>query len=86
VSGQGPPYEIRYAPAAEDAVGALPPAARSALAGVLRQLAADPMAGDPYDARRPPEFRTMPFGGGLLAYVVLQRKRQVVIEHVTWID
>jgi hypothetical protein len=53
---------------------------------VLGQLAADPMVGEPYDARWPPEFRTIPFGGsGFLAYVVLRRRRQVVIEQVTWI-
>lgn len=87
MSGQDPPYEIRYAPAAQDTVSALSRAARSALAEVLGQLATDPMAGDPYDARWPPEFRTMLFGGnGLLAYVVLRRQHQVVIEHITWID
>jgi plasmid stabilization system protein ParE len=85
VSGQRAPYEIRYAPAAADAITGLPAAARHALLDVLRQLADDPMAGTPYDYRWPPEFRTTPFGDrGLLAYVILHRRRQVVIELVTW--
>lgn len=84
-SEQSPPYEITYAPVAGDAVSALPGAACRALATVLRQLAADPMCGDPYDVRWPAEFRTVSFGGnGLVAYIVLRRRRQVAIEHVTW--
>ncbi len=88
MSGQDPPqYEIRYSPAADDAIAVLPQPARRALSRVLRQLESDPMtAGTPYHPRWPPEFRTMPFSdSGLLTYVVLERRRQVVIEHITWI-
>jgi hypothetical protein len=63
----------------------LPAEARAALAGVLEQLAADPWAGSPYDPRWSPEFRTMPFGGaGLAAYVISERRRSIVVEHITW--
>lgn len=78
-------YEIRYSPDADDAITALPRAARRALLETLERVAADPMSGEPYDHRWPPEFRTITFGEhGLLAYVVLHRQRQVVIEQVTW--
>jgi hypothetical protein len=87
VSGPEPPYEIRYSVGVGQAVAALPRPARNALNAALRDLAADPMqAGRPYDARWPPEFRLVPFSGsGILTCIVLQQRRQVIIEQVVWV-
>jgi hypothetical protein len=79
-------YEVVVSGAAARQAAGMPAAARTALAEALDHLAADPWSGEPYDAKWSPEFRTTTFGeSGLLAYVVLERRRQVVIEHVTWI-
>lgn len=89
MSGQArlPPYEIRYAPGVGETAAALPGEARRALASALNRIASDPMtAGSAYDPRWPPEFRTVPFGdGGLVAYIVLGKRRQVVIEEIMWV-
>lgn len=87
MSGPEPPYEIRYSAGADQAVAALPRPARNALNAALRDLAADPMqVGRAYDARWPPEFRLVPFGGsGILTCIVLQHRRQVIIEQVVWV-
>jgi hypothetical protein len=45
------------------------------------------MTGAPYHPRWPSEIRTIPFGEtGLLAYIVLRRRQEVVIEQVTCAD
>jgi hypothetical protein len=63
----------------------MPPAARTALADVLEQLAADPWSGEPYDTRWSPEFRTITFGnGGLATYVISERRQAVLVEQVIW--
>jgi hypothetical protein len=65
----------------------LPQTATRALRYALRQVAADPMAGAPYHPRWPAEIRTIPFGRrGLLAYIVLRHRQEVVIEQVTCAD
>lgn len=86
MSGPEPPYEIRYSVGTDQAVAALPRPARNALNAALRDLAADPMqAGRAYDARWPPEFRLVPFGGsGILTCIVLQQRHQVIIDDVIW--
>jgi hypothetical protein len=87
VSGPEPPSEIRYSAGVAQAAAALPRPARNALNAALRDLAVDPMqAGRAYDARWPPEFRLVPFGGsGILTCIVLQQRRQVIIEQVVWV-
>jgi hypothetical protein len=85
--GQPAPYEIRYSPAAASTITVLPQTAKRALRNALRQVAADPMTGAPYHPRWPAEIRTIPFGEtGLLAYIVLRRRQEVVIEQVTCAD
>jgi hypothetical protein len=86
VSGPEPPYEIRYSADAGQAVAALPRPARNALNAALKDLAADPMqAGRAYDARWPPQFRLVPFGvSGILTCIVLQQRRQVIVEDILW--
>jgi hypothetical protein len=84
---QPAPYEIRYSPTAASAITVLPQTAKQTLRNALRQVAADPMTGAPYHPRWPAEIRTIPFGGtGLLAYIVLRRRQEVVIEQVTCAD
>ena len=78
-------YEVVVSATAARQVAGMPPAARTALAGVLEQLAADPWSGDPYDIRWSPEFRTITFGnGGLATYVISQRRHIVLVEQVIW--
>jgi hypothetical protein len=80
-------YTIRYSPTAASTITVLPQTAKRSLHDALRQVAADPMTGAPYHPRWPAEIRTIPFGGsGLLAYIVLRRRRQVVIEQVACAD
>ena len=65
----------------------LPQTAKRSLRDVLLRVAADPMTGAPYHPRWPAEIRTVPFGrSGLLAYIVLRRRQEVVIEQVTCAD
>lgn len=84
---QPAPYEIRYSPAAASAITVLPQTAKRSLRDALRRVAADPMTGSPYHPRWPAEIRTISFSGsGLLAYIVLCRRREVVVEQVTFAD
>ena len=81
----GRPYEVSYSTAAGEVIDALPRPVRHALAKVLEQVAADPVSGQPYDTRWSPEFRTIEFGGGgLVTYVVSERRKAVLVERVIW--
>ncbi len=81
------PYEIRYSPAAASTIAVLPPTAKRSLRDALVQVAADPMIGRPYHPRWAAEIRTITFGGcGLLAYIVLRRRQEVVVEQVIRAD
>jgi hypothetical protein len=56
--------EVAVSGTAARQIAGMPPAARTALADVLGQLAADPWSGAPYDTRRSPEFGTIACGNG----------------------
>lgn len=78
-------YEVTVSGIAARQVTGMPHAARTALADILAELAADPWSGDPYDPRWSPEFRTITFGGsGLATYVISERRHVVLVEHVIW--
>jgi len=78
-------YEVVVSATAARQVAGTPAAARTALADVLEQLAANPWSGEPYDTRWSPEFRTITFGsGGLATYVISERRHTVLVEQVIW--
>jgi len=78
-------YEVTVSGTAARQAAGMPSGARAALADVLQQLATDPWAGEPYHPRWSPEFRTITFGGsGLATYVVSDRRKAVLVEHVIW--
>lgn len=84
---QPAPYEITYSPTAASTITVLPQTAKRSLRDALRRVAVDPMAGAPYHPRWPAEIRTIPFGAsGLLAYIVLRRRQEIVVEQVTCTD
>lgn len=78
-------YEVTVSDSAARQIAGMSDTARTALAEALAQLADDPWSGDPYDPRWSPEFRTIAFGGaGLATYVISERRRVVLVEHVIW--
>ena len=79
-------YAVAISGAAAREVVGLPAEARVSLSAALRELADDPWTGQPYDPRWSPEFRTVAFGdGGLITYVVSERRQLVVVEQVVWV-
>ena len=79
-------YAVAISGAAAREAADLPAEARVALSAVLRELAEEPWTGQPYDPRWSPEFRTVAFGdGGLVTYIVSERRQLVVVEQVIWV-
>ncbi|MGH3280311.1 MAG: type II toxin-antitoxin system RelE family toxin [Trebonia sp.] len=77
-------YEVTVSGDAARQAASLPPEGRDAFTSALEQLADDPWSGDPYDTRWSPEFRVITFDGGLATYIVSERRKAVVVEHVIW--
>jgi hypothetical protein len=77
-------YEVTVSGSAAIQAAGMPREARDSFTAVLERLAEAPWSGEPYDTRWSPEFRVITFGGGLATYIVSERRKAVVVEHVIW--
>jgi hypothetical protein len=83
-------YSYDAVPDAEAQIDGLPVAGFPAFLELIAFLELTPWAGAPYRADKPDgNMRTMSFGketGGMVAYVILEEQRRVVVVNVTWME